>query len=210
MAVDAVRRGNHDIVLMDVQMPVLDGVQATKQIRALPPPKNTLPIIALTAHAMAGARDEYLASGMNDYLSKPLDPAALFAKLSELAGSPPAAADCDEPGTVAFDPNRLGALAAHMTSAEVVHLATLFLEQIDKDIAQIQALAEDMDLAALGLAISRDTLKPPARHATKGLHDSLAPASSKWRQPRRPPVAPGSTINTRLTPPDGAIPPSRM
>src|SRR6202035_127589 len=84
-AVDAVCNGDYDIVLMDVQMPLLDGVQATKRIRALPPPKNAVTIVALTAHAMAGAREEYLAAGMDDYLSKPLDPVALFAKLNEVA-----------------------------------------------------------------------------------------------------------------------------
>jgi CheY-like chemotaxis protein len=56
-----------------VQMPVLDGVQATKRIRALHAPKNAVPIIALTAHAMAGAKDEYLAADMDDYLSKPIE-----------------------------------------------------------------------------------------------------------------------------------------
>ena len=60
-----------DLVLMDIQMPLLDGVQATKRIRTLPPPKNAVPIIALTAHAMTGAKEEYLAAEMDDYLSKP-------------------------------------------------------------------------------------------------------------------------------------------
>jgi len=60
LAVDAVRRNDYDVVLMDVQMPELDGVQATKQIRALPPPKCDIKIIAMTAHAMAGDRETYL------------------------------------------------------------------------------------------------------------------------------------------------------
>ncbi|HXL98362.1 MAG TPA: response regulator, partial [Rhizomicrobium sp.] len=62
-AVDAVRRSTFDVVLMDIQMPELDGVGATRQIRALAEPKCRVPIIAMTAHAMAGARDEYLAAG---------------------------------------------------------------------------------------------------------------------------------------------------
>ena len=66
LAIEAVRNGNYDVVLMDVQMPILDGVQATKRIRALPSPKNAVPIIALTAHAMAGAKEEYLAADMDD------------------------------------------------------------------------------------------------------------------------------------------------
>jgi CheY-like chemotaxis protein len=85
MAVEAVRNGDYDVVLMDVQMPVLDGVQATKRIRALASPKNTVPIVALTAHAMAGAKEEYLAEGMDHYLSKPIDDVALFSLLDDVA-----------------------------------------------------------------------------------------------------------------------------
>ncbi|MBV8505295.1 MAG: response regulator, partial [Alphaproteobacteria bacterium] len=66
LAFEAVRDADYDVVLMDVQMPVLDGVQATKRIRALPPPRNSVPIIALTAHAMTGAKEEYLAAEMDD------------------------------------------------------------------------------------------------------------------------------------------------
>jgi PAS domain S-box-containing protein len=84
-AVDAVRDADYDVVLMDVQMPGLDGVEATKRIRALAAPKGEIPIIALTAHAMAGAREEYIAAGMNDYVSKPIQRETLFAKLAEYA-----------------------------------------------------------------------------------------------------------------------------
>ncbi len=84
-AVEAVRKGDFDLVLMDVQMPVLDGPQATQRIRALPAPKCTIPVIALTAHAMVGAKEQYLAAGMDDYLTKPIDPAALIARLAALA-----------------------------------------------------------------------------------------------------------------------------
>ncbi|HWE72461.1 MAG TPA: PAS domain-containing protein [Stellaceae bacterium] len=96
-AIDAVRQADYDIVLMDVQMPELDGVQATKQIRALPAPKGAVPIIALTAHAMAGAREEYLAAGMSDYVSKPIQRDLLLEKLSKY--TPRAAAG--NPGAVA-------------------------------------------------------------------------------------------------------------
>ncbi len=69
-AVASVRDGNYDVVLMDVQMPELDGVEATRQIRTLPPPKHLVPIIALTANAMSGAKEEYLAAGMDDFVSE--------------------------------------------------------------------------------------------------------------------------------------------
>jgi signal transduction histidine kinase/DNA-binding response OmpR family regulator len=88
-AVDAVRRSDFDVILMDVQMPDLDGVQATRQIRALPEPKCAIPIIAMTANAMSGAKDEYLTAGMNDYVSKPVQPKLLLAKLATLAETLP-------------------------------------------------------------------------------------------------------------------------
>ncbi len=86
-AVDAVKRTDYDVVLMDSQMPVLDGIAATRKIRLLPPPKGTVPIIALTANAMLGASAEYLAAGMNDYVSKPIDAAQLRAKLEQVAAA---------------------------------------------------------------------------------------------------------------------------
>jgi CheY-like chemotaxis protein len=81
-AVDAAQTEDFDIVLMDVQMPVLDGIEATRQIRALPPPRGRVPVVALTADAMTGAREYYLEAGMDDYLAKPIRAAALLAKLA--------------------------------------------------------------------------------------------------------------------------------
>jgi two-component system sensor histidine kinase/response regulator len=76
-AVEAVTKSPYDIVLMDVQMPVMGGYEATKRIRTIDRYKD-LPIIAMTAHAMQGAREECLDAGMNDYISKPIDPDSLF------------------------------------------------------------------------------------------------------------------------------------
>ncbi|MCB0192659.1 MAG: response regulator [Anaerolineae bacterium] len=66
-----------DVILMDVQMPVMDGLQATETIRQNPDWRH-IPIIAMTAHAMTGDRERFLAAGMNDYLSKPISPKKLF------------------------------------------------------------------------------------------------------------------------------------
>jgi PAS domain S-box-containing protein len=86
-AVEAVSAGNYDVVLMDIHMPEMDGVAATKAIRQLDDAQRAaIPIIALTANAMAGSRDTYLAAGMNEYVSKPIDAALLNSALADVGG----------------------------------------------------------------------------------------------------------------------------
>ncbi len=80
-AVSSVMGQTYDVVLMDVQMPEMDGVSATRKIRSLDSPAKTIPIVALTANAMKGDREKFLDAGMDDYVSKPIDPALLDAAL---------------------------------------------------------------------------------------------------------------------------------
>jgi CheY-like chemotaxis protein/HPt (histidine-containing phosphotransfer) domain-containing protein len=105
-AIDAIMKNEYDAVLMDVQMPVMDGYTATRKIRewelkaqssklkaaepknksqdsALSPQSSALPIIAMTAHAMAGDEDKSLQAGMNGHVTKPIDPDQLFATLQK-------------------------------------------------------------------------------------------------------------------------------
>jgi two-component system sensor histidine kinase/response regulator len=99
-AVNAVKENNYDAVLMDVQMPVMDGYTATREIREweselkaanssdisgsnLQPLTSGLPIIAMTAHAMAGDEEKSLQAGMNGHVTKPIDPDQLFATLQK-------------------------------------------------------------------------------------------------------------------------------
>ena len=81
-AVDIHNESDFDAVLMDIQMPEMDGVEATSHIRKHPQ-KGATPIIALTAHAMKGDEDTYLSAGMDGYVSKPIDQKKLFKVLSE-------------------------------------------------------------------------------------------------------------------------------
>ena len=80
VGVRRVTDGAYDLVLMDLQMPVMDGLEATRRIRALPG-RETLPILAMTANAMEGDRERSLAAGMNDHVTKPIDPDRLFEAL---------------------------------------------------------------------------------------------------------------------------------
>ena len=89
-ACEAVQREQFDAVLMDVQMPVLDGLQATRAIRKLQDPKKArLPIVAMTAHALKGDAERCLAAGMNGYLSKPIKGEDLLEVVERLAESAP-------------------------------------------------------------------------------------------------------------------------
>ena len=78
--VQTVEQHNYSVVLMDMQMPVMDGLQATQEIRKTKS-ADELTIIAMTANAMEGDREKCIAAGMDDYVSKPIDPQKLFATL---------------------------------------------------------------------------------------------------------------------------------
>jgi CheY-like chemotaxis protein/HPt (histidine-containing phosphotransfer) domain-containing protein len=85
-AIEKIGQEEFDVVLMDVQMPEMDGFQATAAIRALPDPRRAkLPIVAMTAHAMKGDQERCLAAGMDAYISKPVDAEKLNALVERLA-----------------------------------------------------------------------------------------------------------------------------
>ena len=153
-AVDAVRRSEFDVVLMDIQMPELDGLQATRQIRALGEPKRSVPIFAMTANAMSGAREQYLAAGMNDYISKPVQIGLLLAKLSALAPRAGARSHTGAPDD--------GAMFVHSTAAhpqedlDMAKLAELQAALPRANLADLIALYQtDSELLMLEIAVCR-------------------------------------------------------
>jgi CheY-like chemotaxis protein/HPt (histidine-containing phosphotransfer) domain-containing protein len=147
--VDAVRHADFDVILMDIQMPELDGMQATRQIRALPQPKCAVPIIAMTAHAMTGAREEYLAAGMNDYISKPVQPMLLLTKLADIAKNLPASSEEEtmtappsmpavQPETpTLLDTEKLAELEAALPLASLLSFIALYLEEVENHFAAV-------------------------------------------------------------------------
>ena len=88
-AVDEYKNGKYDIILMDIEMPEMDGLEATRLIRQIEnenhiAKENHIPIVALTAYAMKGKKDDCLAAGMDDYVSKPINIAELTKKVKGL------------------------------------------------------------------------------------------------------------------------------
>jgi CheY-like chemotaxis protein len=86
-AVNAVRAQNFDVVLMDIHMPNVDGLMATRQIRAMSGPVANLPIVAVTANEMNADRDAYIAHGLTGFVAKPIDPLILMAEIEAAIAS---------------------------------------------------------------------------------------------------------------------------
>ncbi|MDH3207038.1 MAG: response regulator, partial [Gemmatimonadota bacterium] len=148
-AVELVKRGDFDLVLMDVQMPKMDGFEATGVIREWEADAGKrLPIIAVTAHAMEGDRQRCLDAGMDDYVSKPIDPDELEAAIARWTGDP---AD--------FVPARALDLAEGDESV-LESIVELFLEQTPERLAAIHRALDAGD--ALGMEQTAHTLEGAA------------------------------------------------
>jgi PAS domain S-box-containing protein len=165
LALDLVAAYPFDVVLMDMMMPVMDGLEATQQIRAMPTKAALLPIIAMTANAMESDRERCLQAGMNDYISKPIK-ASELQQLLQTVGLPAAAA---EPSTVAHKPEPEGGFAQDFAfdyAAGLVAMDQEILEIIGE--AFLDQWAED--IAKLGKNLLAQQAQPilHTAHALKG------------------------------------------
>ena len=169
-ALAAIDRRRFDLVLMDVQMPVMGGIEATRSIRAREARRSwvaqgawtPVPIIAMTAHAMEGDRERCLDAGMDDYLSKPVRPQALFAAI-ERAHRRLAGTDGEEDGSDALDrpeggDDERGRIACldetramfDGDEAVVQQLLAVFLRDAGRTVSELQRAAAGLDYARLG------------------------------------------------------------
>jgi CheY-like chemotaxis protein/HPt (histidine-containing phosphotransfer) domain-containing protein len=136
-----------DLILMDVQMPEMGGLEATAAIRAREDGGRRIPIVAMTARAMKGDREECLAAGMDEYVSKPLSVRVLFKVIETLTAGRVLA------GTAA-EPARLDELLARFDGDHVLlgELAAIFLQEYPTRIGAARAAAERRDAVALEMA----------------------------------------------------------
>lgn len=140
-ALAAVQRHDFDLVLMDVQMPVMDGLEATKRIRALSDPKKAhLPIIALTAHAVKGDREKFVAAGMNAYLSKPVKTEALRQTMNLVCEKRPVADAREKPVDFSYALELMG------NDSHILHeVCKAILKRFPADVAELRAALSHHD-----------------------------------------------------------------
>ncbi|QUD88885.1 response regulator [Phenylobacterium montanum] len=154
-AVEAVKQCAYDLILMDMQMPVMDGLQATRTIRDLPSPVGQTPIIAMTANAMRKDQDACLGAGMNDFISKPIDPVAFLAVIERYMGAELWGDDEEEAAPSAskkvpdIDHDKLDALARMLPVDRLRKVVDSYLDGSKARLIRIEDLVSSGDLASL-------------------------------------------------------------
>ncbi|OIQ91288.1 sensory/regulatory protein RpfC [mine drainage metagenome] len=170
-AVEAAAAARFDVVLMDLQMPYMDGLAATRALRALPGAAGRVPVIALTANAASADIENCRAAGMDGFISKPVEPERLLEALARVAwpdGAPPpppaAAPPPPSAAAPAGDGGGLAVLAAQLGRDGMAELARLFAATGGAALAALPALADEGALEAIRFQA----------HSLKGMAASVA------------------------------------
>lgn len=155
-AVDLAAKGGFDAVLMDLDIPGLDGIAATRAIRALPAPQGAVPIIAITSSALPDDIERCRAAGMDDHVPKPVNPAALARVLERLTGPAPGGPQAGDGAAVpavesdGFDDGVLSALEAVIGRGKVLELVGDFLAHAQEVEGQLTIARDLMDPTIFG------------------------------------------------------------
>jgi PAS domain S-box-containing protein len=179
----ALKSAPYDLVLMDCQMPVMDGYEASRQIRGSGMSFKDIPIIAMTAHAMTGDREKCLEAGMNDYISKPVSPQLLFEAIEkwskgkgqnpqkETEGPPADRAEPDKPVPPVWNKKAMMDILVN-DKALAKSIVAVFLADIP---LQIKALAETLKTGnASGAELRAHTIKGAAANVGASALEALA------------------------------------
>jgi signal transduction histidine kinase/FixJ family two-component response regulator len=144
-AVTALRRTTYDLVLMDIQMPIMNGIDATKAIRADEGRNRHTPIVALTANASAQDSERCLAAGMDAYVAKPIDEPLLLATIDRLTAS--AVVEPARPAVAVLDDVALDGLIQRLGPGKVTELVGLFRRSVETEVAALELARSDAPAA---------------------------------------------------------------
>jgi signal transduction histidine kinase/CheY-like chemotaxis protein len=186
-AIMAIKEGDFDLVLMDVQMPVMDGLEATRQIRNLPGAIGQTPIIGVSAHGMPAYYERCLEAGMNDYLVKPVGVEQLLSKVrQQLAAKtefvePPHDGNPADGAEMLLDPELLDSLSQSVEVGDLNDLLSLWSQQTR---AQLDLAGGTIDRAALG-GIAHELIGSSALCGVRKLADVAARLEEACHDPNR-------------------------
>jgi PAS domain S-box-containing protein len=142
VALEKLKNHDYDVILMDIQMPVMDGYETTKAIRMMPPPTGVVPIIALTANATRNDINLCIQAGMNDYLPKPFAPEDLYQKLVDDLKLRNRISAIEKPRKRLYDLNYLRNVSGNNTGF-IREMITTFVQSIPNSLKDIQSNVDE-------------------------------------------------------------------
>jgi two-component system, sensor histidine kinase len=149
-ALEAVRQRPYDLIIMDIAMPEMDGLTATRQIRALGGTLARLPILGMTAHAMPGDEKACRDAGMDHYLTKPIDRAAFLKAVGDLLARAPAAPAAAPAAMPMIDLDQVVEIWGELDQGSYREVVGVFLGELDQRLAGLRAAAAEGDRRAIG------------------------------------------------------------